>query len=145
MEPTSNMKQSILKFALLAGLAFTVSSLTAAPALVVNKGLEKEKIDAATVKAVFLGKKVSWDSAGRAAVAVLKGGPVAEAFYKASLDQDVSQFNNYWRRLAMTGGGIAPKSFETEAELKKYVAETPGAIGYLDEAQADASVVVVKL
>jgi ABC-type phosphate transport system substrate-binding protein len=138
------MKHILKKIALLAGFALFVSSLTAAPALVVNKGLEKEKIDAATVKAVFLGKKVSWDSAGRVAVAVLKGGPVAEAFCKASLDQDVSQFNNYWRRLAMTGGGIAPKSFETEAELKKFVAETPGAIGYLDEAQADASVLVVK-
>lgn len=139
------MKNLSLKLVLLAGFTFAVSSLTAAPALVVNKALEKEKIDAAAVKAVFLGKKVSWDTGGRVAVAVLKSGPVAEAFYKASLDQDVSGFMNYWRRLAMTGGGMAPKSFETEAELKKYVAETPGAIGYLDEAQADASVLVVKL
>jgi len=138
------MKLSSFKFALLAGFALTVSSLTAAPALVVNKALDKEKIDAATVKAVFLGKKVSWETGGRVAVAILKSGPVAEAFYKSALDQDVSQFMNYWRRLAMTGGGMAPKSFETEADLKKYVAETPGAIGYLDEAQADASVLVVK-
>ncbi|MCX6955759.1 MAG: hypothetical protein NTV51_26745 [Verrucomicrobia bacterium] len=138
------MKHSFLKTAFLAGLAFAVSSLVAAPALVVNKGLDKEKIDAAMVKAVFLGKKVSWESAGRVTVAVLKTGPVADAFYKAALDQDASGFNNYWRRLAMTGGGIAPKSFETEADLKKFVSETPGAIGYLDEAQADASVLVVK-
>lgn len=138
------MKHSILKFTLFAGLAFITSSLTAAPVLVVNKALEKEKIEAATVKAIFLGKKVSWETGGRIAVAVLKSGPVADAFYKATLDQDSSQFNNYWRRLAMTGGGIAPKSFENEADLKKFVAETPGAIGYLDEAQTDASVIVVK-
>lgn len=138
------MKIPFSPAALLAALAVLATSLSAAPALVVNKALEKEKIDAATVKAVFLGKKVSWDTGGRVAVAVLKSGPVADAFYKAALDQDASQFNNYWRRLAMTGGGIAPKTFETEAELKKFVAETAGAIGFLDEAQADASVLVVK-
>lgn len=129
-------------FALCALVATVAAS--AAPAIIAHKSLEKEKLDAATVKAVFLGKKVSWESGGRVVLAVLKTGPVADAFCKAALDQDSSQFTNYWRRLAMTGGGTAPKSFENEADLKKFVAETPGAIGYLDEAQADASVLVVK-
>ncbi len=140
------MKHSFFRrCAVLLACALAISVGHAAPAIVVNKGLEKEKIDGVAAKALFLGKKVSWDSGGRVLIAVLKGGPVAEAFYKAALDQDASQFNNYWRRLAMTGGGVAPKSFETEADLKKFVAETAGAIGFLDEAQADASVLVVKL
>ena len=125
-------------------LLFAVAcSLGAAPVIIANKGLEKEKLDAATVKAVFLGKKTAWDSGGRVVLAVLKSGPVADAFLKASVDLTSSGFNNQWRRLAMTGGGTAPKSFDSEEELRKFVAATPGAVGFLDSANADSTVVVI--
>ena len=55
-------------------------------------------------------------------------------------DMTASAFNNHWRRLAMTGGGTAPKSFEKDEDLRKFVSETPGAIGFVDEASVDASV-----
>lgn len=125
-------------------LLFAVAcSLGAAPVIIANKGLEKEKLDAATVKAVFLGKKTAWDSGGRVVLAVLKSGPVADAFLKASVDLTSSGFNNQWRRLAMTGGGTAPKSFDSEEELRKFVAATPGAVGFLDSANADSTVAVI--
>jgi hypothetical protein len=56
---------------------------------------------------------------------------------------NASGFNNYWRRLAMTGGGTAPKSFEKDEEVRKFVADTPGAIGFIDSASVDASVAVL--
>jgi|HubBroStandDraft_5_1064220.scaffolds.fasta_scaffold645507_1 hypothetical protein len=115
----------------------------AAPVIIANKSLEKEKLDASTVKSVFLGKKVAWDTGGRVMLAVLRNGAVADDFLKASVDMNTSGFNNLWRRLAMTGGGTAPKSFESEEELRKYVAETPGAVGFIDSANVDASVVVL--
>lgn len=125
-------------------LLFAIAcSLGAAPVIIANKGLEKEKLDAATVKAVFLGKKTAWDSGGRVVLAVLKSGPVADAFLKASVDLTSSGFNNQWRRLAMTGGGTAPKSFDSEEELRKFVAATPGAVGFLDSANADSTVAVI--
>jgi ABC-type phosphate transport system substrate-binding protein len=117
----------------------------AAPVIIVNKSIEKEKVDAATLKSVLLGKKVAWDSGGRAILAVLKSGPVADEFLKGAVDMSGSSFNNYWRRLAMTGGGTAPHSFEKEEDLRKYVADTPGAIGFVDSANVDASVAVLTL
>ncbi len=120
--------------------AFIGAAAFAAPALIGNKNVAGEKLDAATVKAVFLGKKVSWDSAGRVTLAVLKSGPVADAFLQGAVDMNASAFNNHWRRLAMTGGGTAPKSFDKEEDLRKFVSETPGAIGFVDGANADASV-----
>lgn len=138
------MKPSLLRL-MIGAAAFLAASLIAgaAPALIGNKNLAAEKIDQATLKAVLLGKKVAWDSAGRVTLAVLKGGPVAEEFLKANADMTVSAFNNHWRRLAMTGGGTAPKAFDKEEDLRKFVAETPGAIGFLDAASADASVAVL--
>ena len=115
----------------------------AAPVIIGNKNLDKEKLDASTVKSVFLGKKVAWDTGGRVILAVLRNGPVADDFLKASVDMSTSGFNNLWRRLAMTGGGTAPKSFESEEELRKFVAATPGAVGFVDSANVDASVIVI--
>lgn len=113
---------------------------TAAPVLIGHKSVAAEKIDSATVKAVFLGKKVAWDSAGRVVIAVLKAGPVADEFLQGSVAMNASTFNNHWRRLAMTGGGTAPKAFESADDLRKFVSETPGAIGFLDAGATDASV-----
>lgn len=128
----------------LALLAFVACALSAhaAVAVIGNKNLAGEKIDAATLKAVFLGKKVAWEGAGRVTLAVLKG-ELAEEFLKATTDMSAGQFTNHWRRLAMTGGGTAPKFFEKADELRKFVSETPGAIGFVDAANVDASVVAI--
>jgi len=56
---------------------------------------------------------------------------------------NASTFTNHWRRLSMTGGGTAPKFFEKADELRKFVAETPGAIGFVDPASVDGSVVAI--
>jgi len=135
---------SIRRLCVLAILALAFTRGWAAPALIGNKNVAGEKLDAATLKSIFLGKKVAWDGAGgRVILAVLKGGPVADEFLKGAVDMNSSGFNNYWRRLAMTGGGSAPKSFEKEEDLRKFVSETPGAIGFVDSASADASVAVL--
>ena len=137
------MKPIYLRRLLASVMLLVSASAFAAPALIGNKNVASEKLDAATVKAVFLGKKVAWDGAGRVTLAVLKGGPVAEDFLKGAVEMSVSAFNNHWRRLAMTGGGTAPKSFEKDEEVRKFVAETPGAIGFVDSASVDASVAVL--
>ncbi len=133
----------LLRLALLAALCFAPAAAHAAPVVIANKNVAAEKLDAAGLKAVLLGKKVAWDSAGRVVLAVLKAGPVADEFLQKAAEMNASAFNNHWRRLAMTGGGTAPKTFDKEEDLRKFVAETPGAIGFVDSANADASVVTI--
>ncbi len=138
------MKTSLFRrLGLLALVALAFTRAFAAPALIGNKNVAGEKLDATTLKSIFLGKKVAWDGAGRITLAILKSGPVAEEFLKGAVDMSVSAFNNHWRRLAMTGGGTAPKSFDKEEDLRKFVAETPGAIGFIDSAATDVSVAVL--
>ncbi len=134
---------SLRRACALLALAFAPALASAAPALIGNKNVASEKVDEAALKAILLGKKVSWDGAGRITLALLKAGPVADESIKQHAEMTVSAFNNHWRRLAMTGGGTAPKAFDKEDELRKFVAETPGAIGFIDSASADASVVVI--
>ena len=120
---------------MLALFALSATAAFAAPAIIAA-----EKLDAGTAKAVFLGKKVSWDTGGRVVLAVLKTGPVADEFLTKATEMNASAFSNHWRRLAMTGGGTAPKFFDKEEDLRKFVAETPGAIGFVDGVNADATV-----
>lgn len=124
-------------------LALGLPAAAAAPVLIGHKGVAAEKLDGATLKAVFLGKKVAWDGAGRVTIAVLKAGPVADEFLQGAVAMNASAFNNHWRRLAMTGGGTAPKSFDKEEDLRKFVAETPGAVGFVDGSHADDSVAIL--
>jgi ABC-type phosphate transport system substrate-binding protein len=121
-------------------LVLVSTTAFAAPAVIGNKNIAAEKLDGATLKAVLLGKKVSWDTGGRVVLAVLKTGAIADEFLQKAAEMNASAFSNHWRRLAMTGGGTAPKFFEKEEDLRKFVAETPGAIGFVDSANADASV-----
>jgi len=138
------MKTRILRRLAAAALFGAIAiAVHAEPVLVTHPALASEKLDAAGVKSVLLGKKVAWDSGGRVVLAVLKAGPVADEFLKGSVDMNASAFSNHWRRLAMTGGGTSPKSFDKEEDLRKFVAETPGAIGFLDRASVDASVHLV--
>jgi ABC-type phosphate transport system substrate-binding protein len=134
------MKSTLIRISLFLVLAGTA---LAEPAVIGHKNLAGEKLDATTVKAVFLGKKVAWDGAGRVVLAVLKSGALADAFLQKAADMNASAFSNHWRRLAMTGGGTAPKFFEKEEDLRKFVAETPGAIGFVERANADASVAIL--
>jgi hypothetical protein len=129
--------------ALAALLVLAAAPVCAGPLVVAHKGVASEKVDASSLKAIFLGKKVSWDGAGRVVIATLKSGALAEEFYKDRLEMNASSFGNHWRRLAMTGGGIAPKSFESEADLLKFVAETPGAVGFASAANEQVATLAV--
>lgn len=138
------MKAKLLHFSgtwLLLGALAAVAS--AEPVVIAHKGLARETFDAASVKAVFLGKKVAWDTGGRVTLAALKKGEVADEFLTKYAGVNASAFGNQWRRLAMTGGGIAPKTFDDEAALRAFVASTEGAVGFVDRANADDSVLVL--
>ena len=140
------MKRSLfLLLAAVASFGLLAPNGRAAPAVIANKNVAGEKIDASALKAILLGKKVTWDGAGRIVLAVLKAGPVADDFLQKSAEMNASAFNNHWRRLAMPGGGTAPKSFEKEEDLRKFVADTPGAIGFVDQAIVDSSVVLLNV
>jgi ABC-type phosphate transport system substrate-binding protein len=124
-----------------AGLAlFTGLQAWSAPVVITNPSLGAETIDADTIRSVFRGKKVAWGNKSAVIVAVLKGGAVHDAFLKQAFNISASSFSNYWRLTTMSGGATAPKEFANEDELLKFVAATPGAIGYLDETKLNTDV-----
>ena len=73
---------------------------------------------------------------------IAKSSENQEKFLKEHVGMSTSQFQTYWRRLYMTGGGSAPKFVATEAEALKVVAETSGAIAIGDSVEKGDLVVL---
>ena len=126
---------------LLAFACALTASLHAAPALAGNAGLKGQSLDADAVKAVLLGKRVTIGDT-RVVIVIAKEGAAQDAFLQAHVAMTTSQFQNYWRRLFMTGGGSAPKIVENEAEGVKLAGDTPGAVVIADSASAGSLAVL---
>jgi len=118
-------------------------TLHAEPALLGHKGLTGQTLDADAIKAVLLGKKATLGDA-RVIIVIVKSSDAQDAFLKDHVGMTTDQFNTYWRRLYMTGGGSAPKNADTEDEATKLVASTPGAIAIIDSSKADGLTVLGK-
>lgn len=131
---------------MLMGLLLFGSACTAFADYVVvaNKSVSAEAISKSDAQSIFLGEKTKWDD----------GKPIEFAIFDSDLQrqflQDVvgkspSQFDSYWKRLVFTGKGSAPKTFSDAQKLLQYVAEHPGAVGYVPAGKVDASVKTISI
>lgn len=139
LERTIPMKKTIFRPALLIatllGIAATLPAVRAESALLGNKALAGQTLDADAVKAVLLGKKVTIGDK-RVVIVIGKTGEAQDKFLQQFLGMTSSQFQTHWRRLFMTGGGSAPKIVDNEEAAVQLVSETPGAIAMVDKAKA---------
>jgi ABC-type phosphate transport system substrate-binding protein len=93
---------------------------------------------------IFLGKASRFPD-GRAAVPVdqVEGSPERDEFYLRFAGKSAAQLKAHWSKIIFTGRGQPPMEVASGAEVKKYLARNPGAIGYIEATLVDASVRVV--
>jgi len=93
---------------------------------------------------IFLGKAHQFPD-GRPAVAVdqVEGSPIRDEFYREFSGQSPAQIKAYWSKIIFTGRGQPPPEVANGRLVKKYIAEHPNAIGYIDDGLVDGSVRVV--
>lgn len=120
---------------LLLWLAFAPATATADDLpnvkLIVNPDVPDLSCSEETAQRIYLGKKTRWEGGLNIVPVMLKDGDVHEAFVEELLDRSVAKFEIYWKQAIFTGKGIPPHAFDDEAALMAYVAETPGAVGYV--------------
>jgi hypothetical protein len=121
---------------LLAGLAL------AGPVIVANPGLAG-KPAADDIKAVFLGQSSALPGIGAVTPGMPKEGKLREDFLSGFVGKSNQQYKAVWTQLIFTGKAQAPKQFESEDELKKWIAATPNGIGVLDSSKVDGTVKVI--
>ena len=114
----------------------------AGPVVVANPGLSgKPAVD--DVKAVFLGQSSALPGVGAVQPGLPKEGKLREDFLSSYVGKSNQQYKAVWTQLIFTGKAQAPKQFDSDDELKKWIATTPNGIGVLDSSKVDGSVKVI--
>lgn len=132
------------KALLLATIGMVSSVAMAEVVVIVNPKNAVASMTAEQVSNVFLGKATDFPGGGAAApIDLAESSPVREEFYKKVTGKSAAQVKAYWSKQIFSGKGTPPKEVGSSADVKKAVAATPGAIGYIEKAAADDSVKVV--
>jgi ABC-type phosphate transport system substrate-binding protein len=81
---------------------------------------------------IFLRKQRAWRY-GEVAMPVDQGenSRVREAFTLAVHQRSVEGVSHYWQQLVFSGRGAPPPTRPNDAAVVEYVAENPGAVGYV--------------
>lgn len=96
------------------------------------------------VSDVFLGKVVSLpDGSSSTLIDQPASSPLREEFYMKVSNKTAAQAKAHWAKLYFTGRAVPPYQGRDEAEVKELVGSIPGAIGYIERSELDASVKVL--
>jgi len=137
--------KNLTRLAVTLACVMCVGQAVAAPILIANNSVAESALSAGDVQKIFLGKTANWGDGSRVMLSMLKDGPVSDEFLKTWVKKSQKQFGTFWKKAVFSGTGEMPAAFDSEAELVKFVAGTPGAVGYVDEATPHADVKVITI
>jgi len=137
---TNALLRSLAALALCTGAAGAVAQV----AVVVNPKSPVAAMTADQVSGIFLGKVNTLPSGATALPADLPDTqPAHDLFYAKVTGKSNAQVKAAWSRLVFSGKATPPKELASSADVKRFVAANPDAIGYIDKSTVDASVKVV--
>ncbi|MFA7240735.1 MAG: hypothetical protein WC091_11530 [Sulfuricellaceae bacterium] len=134
------MKTTIKVVSLAASLIFVPAR---AGEIVVIGNSNVPKMDATTVQKVYTGKFVSVAGVNVTPVGVKPGAAARNRFLQEFLNQDEEKYTAYWTVRRYIGKGAPPVELASAADVISYVQTTPGAVGYIDEAELRPGVNVI--
>jgi len=122
-------------FLLAAALLFIVisSDVYAEPiSVIANSSVTFEQLKLKDLRSIYTMKKRLWAEGEPVSVFVYSGdNSIHKAFCRELLKVFPRQLESVWYRLVYSGTGASPIRVNSEAEMLERVANTPGAIGYL--------------
>jgi len=134
------LRTLLLAFALLLAVAPAAAELV----VVVNPKSGVERLSRDEVINIFLGRYRQLPSGQSAQPADLSAAqPEKAAFYRQLVNKELSEINSYWARLVFSGRTLPPRQATGYEDLLAWVAGTPGGLGYIERAKADARVKIV--
>lgn len=124
-------------------LALSSSMMLAAQAhaeivVVVNPANQASRMFSEQAAQFFLGKSNQFTPVDQG-----KESPIRREFYQKIAGKSLSQVEGVWAKIEFSGKGAMPRSYASDAAVKKAIAADPAAIGYIDKASVDDSVKVL--
>ena len=136
------MKKHKVRLAV-AALGLTLAGLAQAQIAVIVNPKNPGGLTAAQVADIFLGKSNTLPGGGTAAPTDLPdSSAVREQFYTKVTGKNAAQVKAGWSRLVFSGKATPPKELASAADVKKFVASNPDAIGYIEKSAVDGTVKV---
>ena len=109
-------------------------------AVIAHKSVPEDTLSKNQLLSYFEGDVEKWNDGVLIVVVDLKArGEVRETFYRF-LGKRPSRMKSIWLKKMLSGEGDPPKSMNSEEEMLKKVALTPGAIGFVSQARASEEV-----
>lgn len=99
--------------------------------IIANSSVGDAALSKDALKEIYTGKQSKWSDGTKIYLSAQKKNATHKTFTKKFVSKSPSQFRAYWKKMVFTGKGKSPKSFNSDADIVKYVAETSGAIGYV--------------
>lgn len=124
-------KRAIL---LMLALATASVDVRAGDGVVVIGHANVRRLDVLTVARIYTGKVIEVDGVPVTAINANAGSEVRARFLQAFLNQDEDKYTAYWTVRRYIGKGASPRELAKSSDVIRFVTSTPGAIGYIEEA-----------
>lgn len=72
-----------------------------------------------------------------------KESAIRRDFYQKATGKTLAQVEAVWAKIEFSGKGSMPKTYNSDAAVKKAIAADPSAIGYIEKSSVDDSVKVL--
>lgn len=135
-------RKPLIEIALL--LMLCLGSASAEVVVIGNKAIKADSLTLEEVGKLWLGQ-MKWLASGEKARVVDQktGSKIRKAFYAHVANKSERQLRSYWAKLVFTGRGAPPRVLSDDDAVKRWVATTPGGLGYVDGGVVDDSVKVL--
>ena len=130
-----------VRFLLAAALLAIAGLAQADMVLIANPGVDVGSLSKSDVSRLFLGQTDLLPN-GSKAVPLNVSGESQDQFSREILGKSPEQISKYWARMVFTGKAKQPREVGA-GDVKAQVANTPGALSYIDRSQVDKSVKVI--
>ena len=110
--------------------------------IVIIGNVNLTKVSAEVIPKIFTGKVLEVGGINVIAVNVVPGN-LRDRFLTSFLKQNDEKYVAYWTVRRYIGKGAPPKELRDAADVIKFVQATPGAVGYIDEADLRAGLNVL--
>ncbi|TAE24379.1 MAG: hypothetical protein EAZ92_13400 [Candidatus Kapaibacterium sp.] len=132
---------------LMAGLLFfampSASTFAQSVAVITHKSSSAQNLEADKILDIYTLNTRNWADGSKITVFEVKGdSPVKSRFY-AALNTAFSEMQKLWLKKQFSGKGLPPTAVNSEQELLEKVANTPGAIAYVNAENVNKNVKVL--
>lgn len=127
-------------------LSFNLEALAKSIAIVTNsESASLKNLSDKDLKKIFLGKLDRTPEVPKIRAAQLDPkNQEYKDFARNFLGKSARELRSYWSVQIFSGKAIPLKSFETSEQLKKWIENTPGGIGFIDSEELSSDLVVVR-